>query len=205
MRYAFLGGIIAVRPSVGIIAVRPSVGIIAVRPSVGIIAVRPWVGIAVALLAIGCGSAKVELQASAAPPPTVAAPPPVVAVQPEGDAVLDGDRIRVARNILYEVDKDEIRPESLPLLDAVANILNTHPEISQLIVEGHTDNQGSFDHNRQLSERRANAVVRYLATRGVKQPMQAPGYGATAQLCLTDDEGCRAMNRRVEFKVKRAQ
>jgi outer membrane protein OmpA-like peptidoglycan-associated protein len=155
---------------------------------------------------VGCGSAKVELVASAAPPPVQTAPPPVVvAAAATGDAVLEGDRIRVAKNILYEVDKDAIKPESLPLLDAVANILNTHPEITMLTVEGHTDNQGDFNHNRQLSERRANAVVRYLALKGVKQPMQAPGYGATAPVCMTEDEGCRAQNRRVEFKIKRAQ
>lgn len=159
---------------------------------------------ALAVAGAGCGSAKVEVQASAAPPPTVAAPPPTAVVaEPQGDVVLEGDRIKVAKSIFYEVDKDAIKPESFPLLDAVANILNTHPEIKELVVEGHTDNQGSFDHNRQLSERRANAVVRYLATKGVRQPMQAPGYGATAPICMTDDEGCRAQNRRVEFKVKR--
>ena len=160
--------------------------------------------------AVGCGSAKVEVAAMPSaqpppPPPPPAEPPPpqqqaVVAV---GDAVLEGDRIRIAKSIFYDTDKDEIRPESYPVLNNVAEILKTRPEIVQLTVEGHTDNQGSTQHNIKLSERRANAVVRYLVSVGVRTPMVAPGYGASAPLCFTSDEGCKAQNRRVEFRVKR--
>jgi outer membrane protein OmpA-like peptidoglycan-associated protein len=163
-----------------------------------------WAGL-VLVVSAGCGSAKVEVStassAQPAPPPPPA--PTAQAVVAEGDAVLEGDRIRIARNIFYDVDKDEIRPESFPVLMAVANIVNTHPEIIGLTVEGHTDNQGSAEHNIKLSERRANAVVRYLVSVGVRTPMQAPGYGASAPVCFTDTEECRAMNRRVEFRVKR--
>ena len=164
--------------------------------------------------AAACGSAEADVKlsasVSAAPPaatPSMAPPPPAastlsVATGTQPEAVLEGDRIRIAKTILYEVDKDQIKPESFPILDAVANILAGHPEIVQLTVEGHTDNQGSFEHNKKLSERRANAVVRYLAQKGVKQQLLAPGYGATAPVCHTDDETCRQRNRRVEFKVK---
>jgi peptidoglycan-associated lipoprotein len=158
------------------------------------------------VLAAGCGSAKVEMSAAAsaapAPPPP---PPPVQQVAAPADAVIEGDRIKIARPIFYDVDKDEIRPESFPVLDAVANILKTHPEIVGLTVEGHTDNQGSTEHNIKLSERRANAVVRYLVQHGVATPMMAPGYGASAALCFTNDDACRAMNRRVEFRIKTAK
>ncbi|MFO0612017.1 MAG: OmpA family protein [Polyangiaceae bacterium] len=133
------------------------------------------------------------------PTPVQTTPP----VQDSGDAILDGDRIKIARAIFYDVDKDTIRPESYPVLDAVAAVIRNHPEIKQLIVEGHTDDQGNVEHNRALSEKRANAVVRYLTQIGVPIPMQAPGYGATAPICMTTDEACRAINRRVEFRVKR--
>ncbi|WP_437671759.1 OmpA family protein [Sorangium sp. So ce131] len=156
------------------------------------------------VLAAGCGSAKVETAAAvtAAPPP----PPPPPPAQPAApaEAVIEGDRIKIARPIFYDLDKDEIRPESFSVLDAVANILRTHPEITALTVEGHTDNQGTVEHNIKLSERRANAVVRYLVQRGVTTPMTAPGYGAASPLCFTNDEGCRAVNRRVEFRIKTA-
>ena len=161
---------------------------------------------ALVLVMLGCGSATAEVSfvPAAVPPPTakvIVTPPPVAA----GDAVLEGDRIKIAKPIFYDTDKDEIKPESYPVLQAVASILASHPEITGLIVAGHTDNQGTFDHNRQLSERRSSAVVRYLASIGVKQPMQAPGYGATAPLCRSDDEACRQTNRRVEFRVKKVQ
>jgi peptidoglycan-associated lipoprotein len=161
------------------------------------------------LATAGCGSAKVEVGATPSaqpppPPPPAATPAPPQPVAAEGsDAVLEGDRIKIARNIFYDVDKDEIRPESFPVLNAVANIVKTHPEIIGVTVEGHTDNQGSTEHNIKLSERRANAVVRYLVGVGVTTPMQAPGYGASAPLCFTNTDECRAQNRRVEFRVKR--
>ncbi len=156
--------------------------------------------------AAGCGSSDPEPKLIAQPP-NPPPPPPPQPTQPmqmaTGDAVLEGDRIKIAKAIHYDTDKDEISPESFPVLNAVADIIKTHPEIVGVTIEGHTDNQGSLDHNRKLSERRANAVVRYLVTQGVTTPMQAPGYGATAPVCLEPTDDCRAKNRRVEFRVKR--
>jgi peptidoglycan-associated lipoprotein len=171
-----------------------------------------WCGAAL-ILAVGCGSAKVEMASasSAAPPPAPPPPSPPPSSQPAQQAatpayaVIEGDRIKIAMPIFYDIDKDEIRSESFPVLDAVTNILKTHPEIISLAVEGHTDNQGSTEHNIALSQRRANAVVRYLVQHGVATPMQAPGYGAAAPLCFTNDESCRATNRRVEFRIKTAK
>lgn len=134
---------------------------------------------------------------------TTTTPPPTTTVQQSGDAVLQGDRIIIARPIYYDTDKDSIRPESFSVIDAVANVVNAHPEISALIVEGHTDNQGSFDYNRTLSEKRANAVVVALVSRGVKTPIRIAGYGASNPLCATPDEACLQLNRRVEFRVER--
>jgi outer membrane protein OmpA-like peptidoglycan-associated protein len=159
------------------------------------------------LLLAACGSSDADAKIAAPtaqppppPPPATVAPP----VQVAGDeAVIEGDRIKVGKAIHYNVDKDEIAPESYPTLNAVANILKTHPEIIGLTVEGHTDNQGSLEYNRKLSERRANAVVRYLFSQGVTTPMQAPGYGASAPVCMELTDDCRAKNRRVEFRIKK--
>lgn len=157
-------------------------------------------------LLVACGSAEPDPVVPTAAPTPTPTPTPVQTtppVQDTGDAILDGDRIKIARAIFYDVDKDTIRPESYPVLEAVAAVIRNHPEIKELIVEGHTDDQGNVQHNRGLSEKRANAVVRYLTQIGVTIPMQAPGYGATAPICMTTDEACRAINRRVEFRVKR--
>ncbi|NUQ74853.1 MAG: OmpA family protein [Polyangiaceae bacterium] len=159
------------------------------------------------LLLAACGSADTEVKVATPtaeppppPPPATAAPPLQVASE---EAVIEGDRIKIAKAIQYDVDKDEIAPESFPVLNAVANILKTHPEIIGLTVEGHTDNQGSLEYNRKLSERRANAVVRYLFSQGVTTPMQAPGYGASAPVCMEPTDECKAKNRRVEFRIKK--
>jgi outer membrane protein OmpA-like peptidoglycan-associated protein len=167
-----------------------------------------WLGAAVAALVLGlsaCGGDEPPPQPPPQPTPQPIETTPPPAVTDTGDAVLEGDRIKIAKTIYYDTDKDTIRPESYPILNAVANVIKSHPEIEQLIVEGHTDDQGNVEHNRELSEKRANAVVRYLASVGITIPMQAPGYGATAPVCFTTDDTCRQMNRRVEFKVKRKQ
>ncbi|NUP04915.1 MAG: OmpA family protein [Polyangiaceae bacterium] len=136
--------------------------------------------------------------------PTATATPVQTTPPPQtGDAVIEGDRIKIARPIFYDTDKDIIRPESFSVIDAIANVVNSHPEIKTLIVEGHTDSQGNFDHNKQLSEKRANAVVMALVARGVKTPTQIAGYGATAPMCATPDDACLQLNRRVEFRIVR--
>ena len=142
----------------------------------------------------GCGSAEVDVEADVRNIPTVQAavsvpaptPPPAASSSPPlvmAEATLDNDRITIAKNIHYDVDKDEIRADSFPTLDAVVQILGSHPEITQITVEGHTDSQGGFEHNRKLSERRANAVVRYLVGKGVRQQVLAAGGGAPAPVC----------------------
>jgi len=173
-----------------------------------------------ALFALSCGSASGDVSlnaglnasASAAPPPPPPASSPAPAPAPpppppaeSGVAVIVGDRIQVNQRILYDTDKDTIAAESFPVLDDVANILNSHPEIVSVTVEGHTDNQGAVAYNIKLSERRANAVVAYLALKGVRQPMRAPGYGASSPVCHTTTDACRAQNRRVVFKIKKKE
>ena len=153
-----------------------------------------------AFLTSGCKKQEEPVEQPTTPPPVVTSPPPEPA---RGDAYIEGDRIIIARPIYYDTDKDLIRPESYPVIDAVANVVKSHPEIKVLYVEGHTDNQGNFDYNRQLSEERADAVIMALAARGVTTPMQKAGYGYTNPLCMTPDEACLQLNRRVEFRIKR--
>src|SRR5687768_16563460 len=77
---------------------------------------------AVGVMAGGCKKKQQD------PEPVVATttPPPTTTVQQSGDAVLQGDRIIIARPIYYDTDKDSIRPESFSVIDAVANVVNSH-------------------------------------------------------------------------------
>jgi len=105
--------------------------------------------------------------------------------------------------ILFDFDRADIRPESRPTLEEIAKFLRANPGIS-LIVAGHTDSQGAFDYNVELSRRRAAAVVAALTREhGIAPARLTPfGAGPAAPVASNDTEEGRARNRRVEL-VKR--
>jgi len=73
-----------------------------------------------------------------------------------------GDKGHIALyGIYFDTDKAAIKPESRPTLDEIAKLLNGQPTLSVFIV-GHTDSQGSFEHNMTLSRQRAEAVAAAL-------------------------------------------
>lgn len=82
-------------------------------------------------------------------------------------------------------------------LDSLAAALATQPTL-HLEVQGHTDNQGDSALNRQLSQRRAEAVSQYLAAHGVEASrLRAVGYGGTRPVADNDQPAQRPRNRRV--------
>jgi outer membrane protein OmpA-like peptidoglycan-associated protein len=102
--------------------------------------------------------------------------------------------------IRFDTDRAEPRPESRPTLEEIAKYLRANPAVS-VIVTGHTDNQGAFDYNLDLSRRRAAAVVAAL-TRDFGIPaarLTAFGAGMAAPVAANDTEQGRAQNRRVEI------
>ncbi len=115
---------------------------------------------------------------------------------------LEGDRVRILDKVYFELDSAEIKRESFSLLDEVAEVLLDHPELIQVAVHGHTDDQGDDTYNLELSLRRAQAVRRYLVQVGVAgDRLSAQGFGETLPLVQETTETARAANRRVEFHV----
>jgi outer membrane protein OmpA-like peptidoglycan-associated protein len=102
--------------------------------------------------------------------------------------------------ILFDYDSDVIKPESRPALDEIGKLLADDPELS-LYVVGHTDNQGSYEYNKDLSQRRATAVVADLVkTYGVASSRLTPfGVSFLAPVATNRSEDGRARNRRVEL------
>jgi outer membrane protein OmpA-like peptidoglycan-associated protein len=102
--------------------------------------------------------------------------------------------------ILFDFDKDTLRPDSKPQLDEIAKLLKSTPALKVLIV-GHTDAKGSMDYNRSLSERRARAVVEALVRDyGIDRSRLTPvGVGMAAPVATNRTEQGRAKNRRVEI------
>ena len=118
-------------------------------------------------------------------------------------AVLVDDKIEISDNVLFETGSDHILPESHSLLDEVAGVLDEHPEVEHIRVEGHTDSQGKPDFNQNLSQKRAEAVRRYLIDNDGIDParLEAEGFGDTRPIADNGTEEGRAQNRRVEFIV----
>jgi outer membrane protein OmpA-like peptidoglycan-associated protein len=101
--------------------------------------------------------------------------------------------------VTFEVDKSDLKPAFLPLLDRQATLLNTHFSDQEAFVCGHTDSVGAPEHNLSLSLDRARAVADDLAGRGVaKERLKIQGFGSTYPLISNDTEAGRAMNRRTE-------
>ena len=101
----------------------------------------------------------------------------------------------------FETGTAEIKSTSYSLLDEVVAVLNDAPEI-RMAVHGHTDNRGSAAYNRDLSQRRAQAVVKYLTDKGIAvERLVAKGFGPDRPVATNDTDSGRAQNRRVEFKV----
>jgi outer membrane protein OmpA-like peptidoglycan-associated protein len=102
--------------------------------------------------------------------------------------------------IYFDFDKSDIKPESGAALDEIANLLKGQSDLAVLIV-GHTDNQGGFDYNVDLSKRRAEAVVDVLVnTHKINaERLRAAGVGMMAPTASNESEEGRSRNRRVEL------
>jgi outer membrane protein OmpA-like peptidoglycan-associated protein len=115
------------------------------------------------------------------------------------DALAEQGRV-ATQGVLFDTASDRIRPESTPTLKEMGTMLKEHPEL-KLVIEGHTDNVGMAASNQALSEKRAEAVRKYLVeTYGVdKDRLQAKGFGASKPAAGNDTPEGRQQNRRVEL------
>jgi outer membrane protein OmpA-like peptidoglycan-associated protein len=106
----------------------------------------------------------------------------------------------VIHGINFDFDSAVLRPESMPILEKLAEGLADDPS-STISIEGHTSAEGSESYNQSLSERRAQAVVEDLAGRGIAAAkLRAVGHGEGLPIATNEDENGRAMNRRVEVR-----
>jgi outer membrane protein OmpA-like peptidoglycan-associated protein len=120
--------------------------------------------------------------------------PPLVEIK-EGKLV-------ILKPVFFARNVDVILPSSFKVLTAVANAILDAKDIKKVRIEGHTDDKGRATHNRELSQRRAESVRRFLVARGVAaERLTAEGFGPEKPIVPNDTEANRALNRRVEFRI----
>ncbi len=166
-------------------------------------------------------------QQAAAPPRRAAKPPvrparrvravvsavtiaPDAAPQPTRPAADSGRTAQLARlavgetvtlpELYFDQGQARLLPAVRTALDELAATLRTQPDL-RFEVQGHTDNVGNAELNRQLSQQRAAAVCRYLTAHGVPAPQLRPmGYGGTKPVADNADPAQRPLNRRVVLR-----
>ncbi len=114
--------------------------------------------------------------------------------------------ITFVAEVLFDSGKAQLRNDSLPKLEKVANVLNTTVSDLNIGIEGHTDNQpikrSGWKSNWELSTARALSVLHYLSQTGVNEPrLAATGYGEYRPVALNDTKDGRQKNRRVEIVI----
>ncbi len=105
------------------------------------------------------------------------------------------------RNVLFNTDESVLLPQSYNDLHTLLDLLNSHPTM-KIELRGHTDNQGTVEHNRILSEARAKAVAEYLVSHGIDSSrLRWKGYGKSHPIDTNDTPEGRHNNRRVEYLI----
>ena len=164
------------------------------------------------------------------PPPLVVAPPPVIVVPPDRDhdgladdadtcpdaagpienqgcpvykkVIVKHDKLELSEKIMFAFDRADIDKVSLALLDEVVQALKDNKGF-HVQIEGHTDSKGSKEHNKTLSENRAEAVFDYVRDHGVAPDRLAhKGFGSSVPTDSNKTAAGRENNRRVEFVVQ---
>jgi outer membrane protein OmpA-like peptidoglycan-associated protein len=122
--------------------------------------------------------------------------------QAERGAMLEQEQspVRVA-GVFFDTGRDDLSTAARKQLDIVASELRSNPDLST-VIEGFADIRGDEERNLELSERRANAVRDYLASRGVDtERLQAVGLGENYPVASNETPTGHAANRRVEIST----
>jgi len=101
--------------------------------------------------------------------------------------------------INFDTDKATLKPDGKQFVDEIKKLLQNDAGL-KISIEGHTDNTGTAARNKQLSEQRAQTVMKELTAGGIQAArLTAKGFGSDKPLAANDSESNKAKNRRVEL------
>lgn len=124
----------------------------------------------------------------------------------KGEKYIDFDNYvegNVLSDLFFEQSKADLLPESLPLLDQLLDFLVMNPS-RKIELQGHTDNQGDFYKNIELSKLRTETIKQYLVGKGIDPTrIEVRGFGGARPRFSNYDDNTRRLNRRVELKVSK--
>ncbi|HKK42389.1 MAG TPA: OmpA family protein [Bacteroidales bacterium] len=107
----------------------------------------------------------------------------------------------ILANVFYEIDSWELKKESIAELNNLVNLLKENKDIV-LEIGGYTDSTGTYEHNMELSSKRALSVVNYLVNKGIAaNRLRYKGYGNASPVGSNVTEAGRRLNRRTEARV----
>ena len=175
--------------------------------------------LALSLFLVGCPKRPATTAASAPPPsgsptPSAAAPSttpspsmtpspvaPSTASPTNPPAPSEFRATDNLKDVFFDFDKYDIRPNDAKILDANAAWLKSNDNL--VLIEGHCDERGTNEYNLALGERRAKATMNYLVAQGVQASrITIISYGKERPTCTEHTESCWAQNRRAHFLVK---
>lgn len=113
----------------------------------------------------------------------------------------EAEEIVTMWDVFFATGESEVLPQSYNELRRLKELLEANPDM-KIELRGHTDNQGTVEFNRRLSEARAKAVVDYLVARGIDaRRLSYKGFGKSMPIESNDTPEGRRRNRRVEYRV----
>ena len=138
-------------------------------------------------------------EAPPAPPPPAATVAPVTEPPVSVNPLKDPNNILSKRSIYFDFDKDEVKAEFRPLIEAHSKYLNANPN-AKIMLQGNADDRGSREYNLALGQRRSVSVKKAMNVLGVAdKQIETVSYGEEKPQCSEKTEACWAQNRRVDI------
>ena len=138
---------------------------------------------------------KVEVPPPPAPAPVVVPPP-----EPTPKPVIN-EKGRQTLNVEFDFDKSIIKKGYYQDIDNLAGVMKQYPDLN-VVIEGHTDSVGTAAYNKKLSQRRAEAIKKYMVESGIDaNRLKAQGFGEDKPIASNKTKEGRQQNRRVEAAV----